>query len=129
VSETALGPAALAMLAVMVPFLDFSADDPAPVLADKAYDSDWLREHLASRGFLLITPHKSNRVSPAMIDGRRLRRYTRRYKVERTFAWLHSFRRVVTRYEKRCRNFEGFVQLACGFIALGKLIEGLPDRL
>lgn len=122
VSETALGPAALAMLAVMVPFLDFSPDAPTPVLADKASDSDWLREHLASQGFILITPHKSNRVSPSLIDGRRLRRYWRRYKIERTFAWLHAFRRVVTRYEKQCRNFEGFVQLACAFIALGKLI-------
>jgi transposase len=110
------------MLAVMVPFLEFTPDAPTPVLADKASDSDWLREHLAGLGFVLITPHKSNRVSPAMIDGRRLRRYRRRYKVERTFAWLHSYRRVVTRYEKRCHNFEGFVQLACAFIALGKLI-------
>ena len=121
-SETALGPAALAMLAVMLPLGEFTPEAPTPVLADKAYDSDWLREHLAGRGFVLITPHRShrsNRVRPAMIDGRQLRRYKRRYKIERTFAWLHSFRRVVTRYEQRCRNFEGFVQLACAFIALG----------
>lgn len=122
VSETALGPAALAMLAVMLPLLKFSPDAPTPVLADKASDCDWLRDHLARRGFVLITPHKSNRVRPPLIDGRRLRRYWRRYRIERTFAWLHSFRRVVTRHEKRCRNFEGFVQLACAFIALGKLI-------
>lgn len=122
VSETALGPAALAMLAIMLPWLDWRSTDPTPVLADKAYDCDWLREHLAEMGFRLITPHRSNRVRPSMIDGRRLRRYKRRYKIERTFAWLHSFRRVVTRYEKRCCNFEGFVQLACAFMALGKLI-------
>ena len=122
VSETALGPAALAMLAVMLPWLDWTPEAPTPVLADKAYDSDWLREHLAGLGFTLITPHKSNRVRPPMIDGRRLRRYRRRFRIERTFAWLHSFRRVVTRYEKRCRNFEGFVQLACAFITLGNLI-------
>lgn len=93
-----------------------------PVLADKAYDSDRLREHLAERGFILITPHRSNRVQPPLIDGRRLRRYQRRWKVERTFAWLHSYRRVVTRHEKSCQRFEGFVNMACAFMALGNLI-------
>ena len=114
--ETALGPAALAMIAVMMTAMDVS------VLADKAYDSDWLRDHLESLGFILVAPHRANRVKPPMIDGRRLRRYQRRWKVERTFAWLHSYRRVVTRYEKCCQRFEGFVQLACAFIALGNLI-------
>jgi transposase len=116
VPETALGAAALAMIAVM-----FTAMDTA-VLADKAYDSDWLREHLAACGFILVAPHKSNRTSPAMIDGRRLRRYPRRFQVERTFAWLHSYRRVVTRFEKRMAHFEGFVQLACAFISISNLI-------
>jgi len=116
VPETALGPAALAMIAVMMTAVDVS------VLADKAYDSDWLREYLKAQGFILVAPHRSNRVKPPMIDGRRLRRYKRRWKVERTFAWLHSYRRVVTRYEKNCRRFEGFVQMACAFIAIGNLI-------
>jgi transposase len=116
VPETALGPAALAMLAVPKP------EGEIPVLADKAYDSDPLREHLAEENYILITPHRRNRVKPPLIDGRRLRRYQRRWKVERTFAWLHSYRRVVTRYEKCCRRFEGFVNLACAFIAIGNLI-------
>ncbi len=56
-------------------------------------------------------------VKEATSDGRRERRLKRRWKVERTYAWLHSYRRVVTRYEKsRCR-YEGFVSLACAFIA------------
>lgn len=117
VAETMLGPAALAMMPIPA-----TADTPVPVLADKAYDSDGLREHLADEGFVLVTPHRDNRVSPPMIDGRRLRRYKRRWKVERTFAWLHSYRRVVTRHEKSCQRFEGFVQLACAFMALGNLI-------
>ena len=45
----------------------------------------------------------------------------RRWKVERTNAWLHSYRRAVTRYEKSVSRYEGFVSLACAFICLGKL--------
>lgn len=108
------------MLAVMLPGLDWTPEVPTPVLADKAYDSDWLRDHLFALGFVLITPHKSNRVSPPRIDGRCLRHYRRRYQIERTLAWMNSFRRVVTCYEKRCCNFDGLVLLACAFIALGK---------
>jgi transposase len=117
VPETALGPAALAMMPIAA-----TGAEPVPVLADKAYDSDGLREHLTEEGFILVAPHRENRVRPAMIDGRRLRRYKRRWKVERTFAWLHSYRRVVTRHEKSCHRFEGFVQLACAFMALGNLV-------
>jgi len=116
VSETMLGPAALAMIGVMMTVL------PVPVLADKAYDCDWLREYLASKGFILLARHRSNRAKPATNDGRRLRRLKRRWKVERTFAWLHSYRRVVTRYEKSVNRYDGFVHLACAFISLGNLL-------
>ena len=114
--ETALGPAALAMLLLLLPLA------PVPVLADRAYDSDWLREHLAGLGFILVAAHRSNRVKESTNDGRTLRRLSRRWKVERTFAWLHSYRRVVTRYEKAVERYEGFANLACAFIALGNLL-------
>ena len=41
--------------------------------------------------------------------------------VERSFAWLKSFRRVATRYERLCHLHDGFVSLACAFIALARL--------
>src|SRR6266404_3900454 len=46
---------------------------PVRVIADKAYDSDALRERLARRGIELIAPHRSNRKKPATQDGRALR--------------------------------------------------------
>ena len=92
-----------------------------PVLADKAYDSDFLRVYLLSQGFFLVAPHRCNRTKAPMIDGRHLRRYRRRYVVERTFSWLHSYRRVSNRYEKKMYRYEGFVHLACAFIGLGKI--------
>ncbi len=61
----------------------------------------------------MIAPHRVNRVRPATQDGRELRRYWRRWKVERSFAWLHNFRRLVTRYEYKLENFTEFVRLAC----------------
>jgi transposase len=50
-----------------------------------------------------------------------MRRYRRRWKVERLFAWLQQCRRLVTRYERRAANFFGFVQLACIMILLRHL--------
>jgi transposase len=46
-------------------------------------------------------------------DGRALRRYLRRWKVERLSAWVQNFRRVLTRWEYHVSNYLGFVQLAC----------------
>ena len=37
----------------------------------------------------------------------------RRWKVERLFAWLHKFRRIVVRCDYHAENFLGFVHLAC----------------
>jgi transposase len=51
-------------------------------------------------------------------DGRPLRRYRRRWKIERLFAWLQNFRRLVTRWEHRAENYLGFVQLGCVVILL-----------
>ncbi|MGY0216757.1 transposase, partial [Endozoicomonadaceae bacterium StTr2] len=66
----------------------------------------------------LIAPHKVNRRKPKTQDGRKLRCYSRRWKVERLFAWLFNFRRVVVRYERKIANYTAFVQLACMKILL-----------
>src|SRR5207249_10912194 len=55
---------------------------PLRVIADRAYDSDPLRWRLRQRGLLLIAPHRKNRRLPSLNDGRTLRRYRKRWKVE-----------------------------------------------
>ncbi len=60
----------------------------------------------------MISPHRSNRKQITQ-DKRPLRRYRRRWKVERLFAWVHNCRRLVTRWEYHIENFLGFVYLAC----------------
>ena len=59
---------------------------PARVIADRGYDSNPLRKQLARRGIELIVPHRRNRRKPPPQDGRALRRYKRRWTVERTIA-------------------------------------------
>ncbi len=85
----------------------------ARLIGDKAYDSDSLDQRLREEyGIELIAPHRRQRRTKTQ-DGRRLRRYRRRWRVERLFAWLHWFRRLVTRYEYHIENFLGLVQLGC----------------
>ena len=91
---------------------------PERVITDKAYDSDHLRVALSSRGMELICPHRTNRRRPKTQDGRKLRRYRRRWKIERTFAWLGNFRRLVVRYERHLLMYASFFHLACCLILL-----------
>ena len=91
------------------------------VVYDKAADSDMLRDSLADQGVELVCPHRSNRVRPARQDGRALRRYRRRYIVERAFAWLDNFRRLVARYEWYDEMYVAFVHIACAMIAIRRL--------
>ena len=91
----------------------FVSGRPERLIGDKAYDSDPLDAELAERGIELIAPHRSNRKKPATQDGRKLRRYKRRWKVERLWAWLQNFRRVATRFDFHVENFLGFVHLGC----------------
>ena len=89
---------------------------PERVIADRAYDSDPFRQALADRGIELICPHRSNRTRAKTQDGRKLRRYRRRWKIERTFAWLGNFRRLVVRYERHVLMYAAFFHLACSLI-------------
>jgi transposase len=94
---------------------------PERVIADKAYDSDPLRQRLAQRGIELIAPHRKNRKRPRTQDGRKLRRYRRRWKVERTFSWIGNFRRLVVRWERQLTMYLAFFHLACLLITLNRL--------
>src|SRR5687767_15827624 len=94
------------------------AEKPEKLIGDKAYDSDPLDEELADLGIELIAPHKRNRKKAKTQDGRKLRRYKRRWKVERLFAWLQNFRRIIVRYEYHSDNYLGFVLLGCMIILL-----------
>jgi transposase len=85
---------------------------PQRLIGDKAYDSDGLDAMLKKRGIEMISPNRQRRRVKTQ-DRRPLRRYKRRWKVERFFAWLHNFRRLITRFEMYSFNFRGFLHLGC----------------
>lgn len=90
---------------------------PDRLIGDNAYESDQLDAELAQRGIELIAPHRRTRRRRTQ-DGRPLRRYRRRWKVERLFAWLQNYRRIVVRYERHPENFLGMLRLACWLILI-----------
>jgi len=67
------------------------------VIADKGHDCDDLRDELEAEELVALIPHRKGRVRPSRTDGRRLRRYRRRWMVERTHAWLQSYRGLPVR--------------------------------
>lgn len=95
---------------------------PRRLVGDRAYDSDPLDQRLAAQGIELIAPHKRNRIRPATQDGRGLRRYRRRWKVERLFAWLNKYKRVITRWDRHVDHFNAFVYLACSMILMRRYL-------
>ncbi|GAA2986373.1 hypothetical protein GCM10017559_16930 [Streptosporangium longisporum] len=86
---------------------------PRRLYADRGYDYPSHRRHLWKRG---IKPVIARRGSP---HGSGLG--TIRWVVERTFAWLHQFKRLRIRYEHRADLHQGLLDLACSLICLRRL--------
>ena len=91
---------------------------PQRIIADRGYDSDPLRQRLRRRGIELIVPYRRNKWKRPYQDGRKLRRYRRRWKIERTFAWFSNFRRLQVRQDRILSVFQGFCHIACLLITL-----------
>ena len=98
-----------------------TADRPERVIGDKAYDSDALADELAAHGTELIAPHRRNRKHKTQ-DGRALRRYRRRWTVERTISWLQNDRRLCIRWEKSTALYAGFLHLTCSLLILKEVL-------
>jgi transposase len=94
----------------------FIKEKPKRIIGDRAYDSDPLDKRLKKKKIKLIAPHKRNRKKQKTQDGREFKRYCRRWKIERLFAWIQNYRRCVTRYEYKAENYLAFVQIACTLI-------------
>lgn len=95
--------------------------NPDRLITDKGYDSDPLRERLHRRGIELICPYRKNNADCKWYDGRKMRRYKRRWKVERTFAWLGNYRRLVVRWDRDITMYRAFFHVACLMITLRQL--------
>jgi transposase len=98
----------------------FTKELPKRLIGDRAYDSNKLDARLAERGVEMIAPHNPTHTNHTQ-DGRPLRRYRRRWKVERLFAWLLRSRRIHTRYEPKPQNFLTWLKFGCLVIFLRQL--------
>lgn len=79
------------------------------VIADKAYDADWLRRSIEATGAVPNIPSKANRRWRACFS-RVL--YRERNRIERFFNRVKHCRRIATRYEKHAANFLALLKLA-----------------
>jgi transposase len=107
--------------ALLMPALDdipLELPPGVPVVADKGHDSDALRDAIEAAGLTPVIPHRSNRVRPSRNDGRRLRRYRNRWRVERTNAWLHCYRGLAVRWSYYSFMYVGMAYLAFIHMAL-----------
>jgi transposase len=96
---------------------------PERLIGDKAYDSDALDAMLAEHGIEMIAPHRKNRKPENVTqDGRPLRRYKRRWLVERTIGWLQNYRRLCIRWEKSTKLFQGFLHFGCTLMLLKEVL-------
>jgi transposase len=93
------------------------------LIADRAYDSNSFRAHLAARGIEPIIPARSNNRRATHQDGRKLRRYRRRWIVERTFSWIGWCRRLVVRWERLIEMYRGFFHIALIMLTLRRVLK------
>lgn len=95
---------------------------PQRLIADRGYDSNQARALLVKRDIEPIIPRRRNNRVATHQDGRKLRRYKRRWIIERTNSWLQNFRRLVVRYERKVKNFEALIHMACALITLNRVL-------
>jgi transposase len=96
---------------------------PERLIANRGYDSNPLRARLARRGIDPIIPACSNHKRVTHQDGRKLRRYRRRWIVERTCAGLGHLRRLVVRDERLITTYAGLFHLACALLTLRRVLK------
>ena len=86
---------------------------PKTLIADRGYDHDKYRRLVWQRGVKPIIARRQTE------HGSGLGRH--RWVVERTFAWLHQFKRLLTRYDRRAEIHEAFLAIGCCLVCYRRL--------
>jgi transposase len=107
---------------------------PRELWADRGYDAESLRVGLRERAIEPVIGKRRRRGQPAPAGSRQVWRGRKRYlkapdpngrhrwPIERTNAWLHSWRRISIRWERRPELYLALLQLACSMI-ICRLLE------
>lgn len=91
---------------------------PDVVVADRAYDFDFLRDEFAARDSKLLSPHRVSRAAPPRDQEQIGRHYRQRWVVERFFAWLAAWRRLATRWERKSAHYLQWLCLGMSLICI-----------
>ena len=86
---------------------------PKRIIADRGYDSGQLRQRVKRRDIDLIVPYRTSTMRRRYEDGRKLRRYKRRWIVERTISWLGQFHRLLVRHKDLLSAYCAFFYIPC----------------
>lgn len=95
---------------------------PEQLIGDRGYDSNAVRTDLVKEGIEPIIPARGNNKKATHQDGRKLRKYRKRWIVERTNAWIQNSRRLVVRYERSADIYTGLVHMALALIVLRRVL-------
>src|SRR5215210_2025953 len=90
---------------------------PDRITADRGYDHDKYRRELRRRGIASEIARRQTEHGSGL--GRA------RWVVERTFAWLHHFKRLLVRYDRRQEIHEAFLAIGCCLVCLRRLQPSL----
>jgi len=83
------------------------------VIADKAFDTDPVRNDLAARGCTAVMPSKDNRRQPKKLNKAA---YRRRHGIENVFSRVKDLVRITLRRDKTSTSYLGFLHLACAIL-------------
>jgi transposase len=86
---------------------------PDTLIADRGYDHDKYRRLVWGRGVKPVIARRKTE------HGSGLGRH--RWVVERTFAWLHNFKRLLVRYERRAEIHQAVLALRCCLVCFRRL--------
>ena len=95
-------------VAPLISGLEFDA-----LLADKAFDANWIIDELNERGTRIVISQRRQRVAPLSIDEEM---YKWRHLVENFFCKLKEFKRIAMRACKTDRSFEAMIYLCSAAI-------------
>lgn len=125
ISELDLGPIALDKVSVRTKS-GRVRKRPDKLIADKGYDARRFRKYVRNKGMKMCIPPQRRagqyrkRGRPYKVD---MAAYNTRWHIERAFAWVGNFRRLVVRYENILGIYQGFFHIACFIICLSVLLK------
>lgn len=99
--------------------------NPKKMVADKAYDAEWLRKALKARNIFARVPRRGgwkSQKKPTFTKALK-RDYRERYKVERTISWFGAFRRLLIRWEQKASQYQAFFMLALVVVTLRRVLK------